>query len=223
MQKFLLAAGAALALSASAAVAGPTYSFSLNQSDVSQLSGGVGTVTLTQHGTNSVDVLVDLSPTGSGANFGFLNTGGPHTPFVFDLANTNGLSIAFTQPTGGNFTNGSNFSFSLNPSGGSATPYGTFTGAIDITPVKNGSSAAYFGDLAFTLTRTSGLDTTDFIQNDTTNKAYFAADITDLTCEQIVSVQPEAAHVPNPSAAATRRFSHCHAAGLGRRAGRLRV
>src|SRR4051794_36553161 len=138
-----------------AAVAGPTYNYILNQTQAPGLSGTFGTVTLTQNGANSVNVLVDLRPTGTGANFGFVNSGGQHTPFAFNLSQTlrSGLSASFTQPLGGNFSaNNTNFTFGLNTSGGNATPYGFFSVAIDITPVNNGTSNAYFGDLGFTLT-----------------------------------------------------------------------
>jgi len=78
---------------------------------------------------------------------------------------------------------GANFTFALNTSGGNATPFGTFSVAIDINPVKNGSASAYFGDLAFTLTRTGPLDvldTTDFVTSTNGSpNAYFAADLSD--------------------------------------------
>jgi hypothetical protein len=160
-----------LALSCSAALAGPTYTFSLNQTAVPQFpAGGVGTVTLTQVSATQVGVLVDLN-----SGFGFLNTGGPHTPFTFNLSGSGGLTATFTTPTNGTYASGT---FSLNTAGGSNTPYGTFGVAID-SSANNGSGAAYYGDLAFTLTRASGLDTTSFIQNG--SGAYFAADITNGT------------------------------------------
>jgi len=171
-----LAAGGLL-ISATAALAGPTYTFALNSSDVSQLNTDIGTITLTQHGTNAVDILVDLNPQGTGATYGFVNTGGSHTPFAFNLASTSDLSISFTQPNEGKFTNSGNFSFILNTAGGSATPYGSFLVALDINPVQNGSNTGYFGDLAFTLTRSeigATLSTDEFFSN---GSAYFAADI----------------------------------------------
>jgi hypothetical protein len=202
----LLALCAFVALGvASGAQATPTATFTLNQTEVSQFpSGGVGTITLVQDGTNSVDVLVDLNPSGAGASFGFINTGGQHTPFVFNLANMAGLSIAFSQPTGGNFVNAGSFAFSLNTSGGGATPYGDFTGAIDIIPVQNGSSHAYFGDLAFTLTRVGGLTTDDFIANTDSTHAFFAADITDQSGHTgtVASTTRSFAAVPEPASLA---------------------
>ena len=142
--RYVTMAAGGLLISATAALAGPTYTFALNSSDVSQLNTNIGTITLTQNGTNAVDLLVDLNPQGTGSNYGFINSGGPHTPFVFDLANTSNLSATFTQPTGGNFTNSGNFTFSLNTAGGSATPYGSFPVAIDINPVQNGSNHRLF-------------------------------------------------------------------------------
>jgi hypothetical protein len=67
--------------------------------------------------------------------------------------------------------------FSLNLGGGGATPFGTFGVAIDST-AGNGTANAYFGDLEFTVTRTSGLSTDDFITNGA-GGSYFAADLTD--------------------------------------------
>jgi hypothetical protein len=185
--RYLLNIATALGLvgmTSTAAIAGPTYSFALNQADPSsRLSGSFGSVTLTQNGTNSVNVLVDLKPAGSGANFGFVNTGGPHTPFAFNLSSTltSGLTATFSQPSGGSYTTakGNTYSFSLYTSGiSSATPYGNFSVVIDMSS-PNGSSSGYFGDLAFTLTATSKLSTDDFATN--SNGIYFAADLSDNT------------------------------------------
>jgi hypothetical protein len=60
--------------------------------------------------------------------------------------------------------------------GGDATPFGNSGIAID-SSAGNGSGNAYYGDLEFLLTRTSGLSTDDFITN--SGNAYFAADLTD--------------------------------------------
>src|SRR5262249_53846674 len=89
------------------------------------------------------------------------------------------VSATFTQPPGGVYTFGI---FSLSTVNGGATPYGTFGISIDST-AGNGSSNAYFGDLEFQVTRTSGLRTDDFISNSAVDPrhsgpAYFAADLT---------------------------------------------
>lgn len=159
-----LAFAASLALS-TAALAGPVYTF--NTSTGIQPSN-VGVITLTQNGANAVDVNVDLIST----TYGFLNTGGPHTPFAFNLAGSGALGISFTTPVAGAFAFGT---LSLNPAGGSNTPFGAFTVAIDDS-AGNGSGNAYYGDLLFTLTRVGGLSTDDFIANGA--GAYFSADLT---------------------------------------------
>lgn len=154
----------ALVCSASSAMAGPTYTF-----DVSEglQPANVGNITLTQDGADSVNVSVDLL-----SGYGFINSGGPHTPFTFNLSGTGALSLDFTTPPNGTYASGV---FSLDPAGGANTPYGTFGVALD-SSAGNGTSDAYFGDLVFTLTRTGGLDTNDFVPNDA--GSYFAADLT---------------------------------------------
>lgn len=130
----------------------------------------VGKITLTQSGANSVIVSVDLLD-----GYGFLNTGGPHTPFAFNLTpSAGGLSISnFSTPLNGVYAFGT---FSLNTGGGDNTPFGSFGVALDST-AGNGSGNAYFGDLLFTLSRTTGLTLADFVPNG--DGYYFSADLTD--------------------------------------------
>jgi len=173
----------------SAAMAGPIWIYSTS---TGTQPSNVGVITLTQNGANSVDVDVDLI----NSTYGFLNTGGPHTPFAFNLAGgTSGLSITFTTPPGGIYSKGT---FTLDTAGGSNTPYGAFGVAIDDS-AGNGSSKAYYGDLLFTLTRTGGLSTDDFIAN--AGGYFFSADLTDgeNTGAQAwnVGIDPPAA-VPEP-------------------------
>ena len=128
----------------------------------------VGSITLTQSGSDSVNVAVDLLD-----GYGFVNTGGPHTPFAFNIkGGSTGLSAVFTTPAGGVYGAGT---FSLNLAGGQDTPYGTYSVAIDST-AGNGSGNGYYGDLLFTLTR-AGLSTNDFVANG--DGYFFAADLTD--------------------------------------------
>jgi len=184
-------AGAIAALGMAApAWAGPTYVFSTS---VGTQPSDVGVITITQDGANSVDVLVDLL----NSSYGFLNTGGPHTPFAFNLSGSGALSIAFTSPAGppaGHYAHGT---FSLNTAGGDNAPYGTFGVAIDDS-AGNGSGNAYYGDLAFTLTRSGGLSTDNFISN---GSAVFTADLTngESTGAQAwrVGIDPPA-RVPEP-------------------------
>jgi hypothetical protein len=156
---------AIVALSATSAMAGPTLTF---DTSVGIQPDDVGIITLTQNGADTVTVLVDLLP-----GYGFINTGGPHTPFAFNLAGSEaGLSItSFLQPVGGVYSFGT---FSINTGGGDNQPYGSYGVAIDST-ARNGSGKGYFGDLQFNLTRVGGLSTTDFLAN--ANGYYFSADI----------------------------------------------
>lgn len=161
----VLCAFAAAAAFATPALADPTYTFDVSEGTQ---PSNVGKIILTQDGANSVIVDAELA-----AGYGFLNTGGPHTPFAFNLSGSGTLTIAFTNPTNGTYANGT---FSLNQSGGDNTPYGTFNIAIDDS-AGNGSGNAYYGELKFTLTRTGGLSTDDFVAN--SSGAYFSADLTD--------------------------------------------
>ena len=169
---------AGLTMAAGPAFAGPIRTFSVSEGIQ---PSNVGTITLTQINSTTVDVLVDLADTTLPLpRYGFINTGGPHTPFAFTLAGTeSGVSATFIQPVGGTYAFGI---FSLSTSNGGATPYGTFGISIDST-AGNGTSNAYFGDLEFQVIRTSGLSTDDFILNTfdpgSSGPAYFAADLTD--------------------------------------------
>ena len=166
-----------LVLSATSAYAGPIYTFTTSEG---AQPSNVGTITLTQTNPTTVDVLVDLIDTTLPLpRYGFINSGGPHTPFAFTLAGTeSGVSASFIQPAAGTYTFGM---FSLSTADGGATPYGTFGISIDST-AGNGTANAYYGDLQFDVTRTSGLSTDDFITNAAISpggSAYFAADLTD--------------------------------------------
>lgn len=171
----LAIAGLALA---SPALAGPTYQFLVS---TGTQPSNVGAITLTQIDSTKVDVLVDLIDTTlPNPQYGFINTGGPHTPFTFTLAGTEtGVAATFIKPLGGIFNGSELLTLSTSPDE-SNTPFGVFGIAVD-SSAGNGSVNAYFGDLEFVLTRTSGLSTDDFITNATISpgdNAYFAADLT---------------------------------------------
>jgi hypothetical protein len=196
----------ALLLSAASAVAGPTYTFSVSEG---AQPSNVGTITLTQVSGTTVDVLVDLFDTSlPNPRYGFINTGGPHTPFAFTLNGTESdVSASFLQPSGGAYSFGM---FSLSTQNGDATPYGTFGISINST-AGNGSGNAYYGDLEFLVTRTSGLSTDDFVLNTAlgtggSGPAYFAADLTDgsNTGTQAWKVRetPPPNNVPEPASIA---------------------
>jgi hypothetical protein len=172
-------AAASVFLSAASALAGPTYTFTTS---TGVQPSNVGTITLTQVDSATVDVLVDLSDTSMPLpEYGFINTGGLNTPFAFTISGIEaGVSATFLQPSGGNYAFGM---FSLKPNGGDATPFGSYGIAIDST-AGNGSGKAYYGDLEFTVSRTGGLSTDDFITNaliDPGSSAYFAADLTNCS------------------------------------------
>ena len=168
-----LAVAATIGLAATSVVAGPIYTFSISEGTQPV---NVGTITLTQVDSDSVQIGVDLLP-----GYGFVNTGGQHTPFAFNLTGSGALSISpFTTPAGGIYNLTS--VFSLNAGGGDNTPYGTFGIALD-SNADNGSGNGYFGDLLFTLNRVGGLDTNDFVRNADTDPivggSYFSADLSD--------------------------------------------
>jgi hypothetical protein len=207
--RYATMAASGLLISATAALAGPAYT--LTTSEGVQPSN-VGTITLTQINSTTVDVLVDLADTTLPLpRYGFVNTGGLHTPFAFTLAGTEtGVSATFIQPAGGTYAFGM---FSLSTTNGGATPYGTFGISIDST-AGNGSGKAYYGDLEFNVTRTSGLSTDDFILNTAlgaggSGPAYFAADLTDgnntgsqAWKTRTISTTTQATDVPEPSSIA---------------------
>ena len=196
-----------LLISATTALAGPTYTFTTS---TGIQPSDVGIITLTQLDTNTVNVLVDLLDTSPPApRYGFTNTGGPHTPFAFTIDGIDSaLTATFIQPLNAEYNVGMTLvTLSLNTGGGSATPFGVFGVAIDST-AGNGSGDGYYGDLEFKLTRSGGLSTDDFITNPG-GSSYFAADLTDGTNTgsqawntRAISTTTQAAVVPEPSSIA---------------------
>lgn len=153
----------------------PAHAITIFTTSVGTQPANVGTITLTQVDADTVNVSVDLLD-----GYGFMNSGGPHTPFAFTLAGTeSGVSASFLTPAGGTYAVGlDNYQFSLSTTDGGATPYGTYGISINSTAPK-GSGSAYYGDLSIDVTRTSGLLESDFIANSL--GYYFAADLTDGT------------------------------------------
>lgn len=166
MKKSMFAVAFAAVASAGTANA-QTYTFA---SSVGVQPTNVATITIKQVNATTVNVLVDLINN----TYGFINTGGKHTPFAFNIRGTeSGLSTFFITPPGGVYANGT-FSFTTND--GDATPFGTFGVSIE-SSAGNGSGNAYYGDLEFNVTRASGLTTNDFVAN--SQGYYFGADLTD--------------------------------------------
>ncbi len=172
MKAYFLVPAMALVLSAASAMAGPSYTFGTS---VGVQPANVGFITLSQTSVDTLTVFVDLLP-----GYGFVNTGGPHTPFTFNLSGSGALSAVFVTPASGIFPDkkGDPKTFTLNSLGGDNTPYGSFGVAID-SNAGNGSSNAYYGDLKFNLTRVGGLSTDDFVTNSV--GYYFGADLTNGT------------------------------------------
>jgi hypothetical protein len=190
-----LAVAATLSLGATSAMAGPIYTFSVSEGTQ---PASVGTITLTQVDFDSVQIGVDLLP-----GYGFINTGGKHTPLAFNLTGSGLLSISpFTTPAGGIYDATS--VFSLNTGGGENTPYGTFGIAL-VSNAGNGSGNGYFGDLLFTLNRAGGLDTNDFVRNTDNDKivggSYFSADLSDgkNTGAQAWALRTQDGRIPSTS------------------------
>jgi hypothetical protein len=122
-------------------------------------SGSQGTVTLTQNGLDQIDIAVALAP-----GVLLVNTGGPHTPFVFNLA----ASVAAATVT---VTSPSTF---IVPGDTEATPYGDFTNGINYTGA-NGGGHGDPGPLLFSVFYAGGIAISDFIAN--AGGYFFAADV----------------------------------------------
>jgi len=135
----------------------------LSQSDPSAGlgSGPFGTVTVTDFGTVGTGVTVDVT-LNTGINF--VNTGGPHTPFVFNVDTQNWIynpapSAPFTVP-----------------GGTQDTPWGVFTNGVNMTG-DNGAGGSNHGPIDFSITPTAlhTFSTANFVNNSLGH--IFAADI----------------------------------------------
>lgn len=133
------------------------YIASLNViSDANIGSGTLGTITVTDIAGG---VTVDVSLI---AGINFVNTGGPHTPFTYNL-NAVPTSITFAAPA----------IFSAAGTS-SATPYGSFNRGVDMTG-GNGAPGQH-GPLDFTL---MGITTANFTTN--SSGYFFASDLVRLS------------------------------------------
>jgi hypothetical protein len=145
-------------------------------------AGTLGTITLTDFGSGATaGVTVDVSLI-TGVNF--VNTGGPHTPFVYDLS---------ASPSSIIFPVGSLFSAA---GSSSAAPFGTFNHGVDMTG-GNGAAGSKHGPLDFTV---NGVTTANFIAG--SKGDFFAADLIFLSTGKTGSVAAGTlvmAGVPEPS------------------------
>lgn len=117
-------------------------------------SGSQGTVTLTQNGANEIDVSVVLAD-----GVKLINSGGPHTPFVFNLASPGTATVTLlsgtsTDPAGFYVLSGAQ----------SATPYGSFSNGIGYSG-QNGGGHGNAGPLSFSVVDASGITYADFVGN----------------------------------------------------------
>jgi hypothetical protein len=162
MRQYLIPAAMALTFGMAAPASASTV-YDLDVISASNIgTGNQGTVTLTQNGADEVDVVVSLVP-----GVLLVNSGGPHTPFVFDLASA--VSSAIVTVTSTN-----NPSFVAASGSQQATPDGTFTNGIAYNG-SNGGGHGSPGPLDFSVTDASGITLSDFIANG--DGFFFAADV----------------------------------------------
>ena len=132
-----------------------TYTAQLNYKDLGNGPTKVssyGTVTIQELTTTALQVTVKLTNPAAG----FVNTGGPHDPFLFstngdyDVAVTNSLVTVGKKQYQQSFTDGGHGSFE-------ATPFGTFTDKIGCCNGNNGASNMSPGALVFTVSNNAGI------------------------------------------------------------------
>lgn len=161
-------AAAVLLLAVPAAFATPTQTSSLNVSSINGVSGTFGTVTLTQVSSTEIDLLIQLGMV-NGYQAVYAVTGGPHTPFAFNLDNAlaGTAQVSILSPTGG--------VFAVLPGSASDTPYGSYTNGISCPGCGNGTSGHVSTDLTIKVTNAGGIAFSDFVKN--SSGYYFAADL----------------------------------------------
>jgi len=153
---FSLAAAAVLAANPASALT----VFSLNQTQTSGLgSGPFGTVTLAQDGLNAVDVTVTLA-----AGYKFVETGGPHDAFTFNLANLASYTVSDVVVTAAAGTAANKIKPYVAITGGSNPSFGSFSGKLQCNGCGNGGSNAFATGLSFTVNR-AGIAESSFVAN----------------------------------------------------------
>jgi hypothetical protein len=165
---FKLGMVGALALAGAFVMSAPAsaVTFQLNIISAGNIGTGTqGTVTLTQNGLNEVDVEVKLT-----AGVLLINTGGPHTPFAFNLAPAKAAATVTVTSVNTPAT----FFAQAGPQ--SATPYGNFTNAIGYNGSNGGVGHGSAGPLDFKVVFAGGLSISDFVKNGV-NGYFFAADL----------------------------------------------
>ncbi len=179
-----------LALTAiSGASASAMTVLTLNSTQTAGLgSGPFGTVTLTQNGANEVDVSVVLTN-----GFRFLETGGPHDAFTFNLPTLTGYTvtnITATQDTNSPVRTAHPYVW-LQP--GSNPAYGTYTDKLECSGCGNGGSNAFAKAISFQVHRAAGVTESSFKPN--ADGYVFSADLWRASNGQTGAV---ASAVPEP-------------------------
>ncbi len=148
LKKLLTGATVAAALAAGGPASALTWVSQLEYRDglTGAQSPSFGTVTLEELTANDVKVTVTLTNPGSL----FVNTGGPHDPFLFNLNNTTSTGV-INAPVDTFIWGGQ--------AGGpfSATPFGDFTNQIKCCNAKNGAKNGDAPPLVFTVSNVGGL------------------------------------------------------------------
>jgi hypothetical protein len=124
-------------------------------SDANIGSGSLGIVTVTDI-SGGVTVAVNLTN-----GYSFVESGGKHTPFAFNLNVTPTLITSINPAV-----------FTVQAGSQQATPYGTFSVGLDCATCGNGAGATVHGPLSFTV---NGVTTANFVAN--SNGYAFGSDL----------------------------------------------
>lgn len=155
-----LLTGLAACLAVAAMPASAVTVFTLDTTATPGLgSGPFGTVTLTQDGATAVDVSVVLA-----AGYKFVETGGPHDPFTFNLG-VSGYNVTGIVVTAAPLTPPANIKPYVWSQPGSNPAFGSYTDQINCPTCGNGGSNAYAIQIDFQVNRGPGLLESDFVAN----------------------------------------------------------
>ena len=134
--------------------------FTLNVTQTAGLgSGPFGTVTLTQDGLNAVDVSVALTK-----GFRFLETGGPHDAFTFNLPTLTGYTVTGITATQDLTAPVHTAHPYVWKQPGTNPAYGGYTDRLECSTCGNGGSKAFANALSFKVNLT-GLTESSFKPN----------------------------------------------------------
>ncbi len=189
--KPLLSGVAVAAAALIGAPAGAVTVFTLDQTATAGLGAGpFGTVTLTQDGANAVDVSVVLA-----SGFKFLETGGPHDPFTFNLGALTGYTVTGIVATAAPATPPAKIKPYVWSQPGSNPAFGSYTDQISCPTCGNGGSNAYAIQLDFQVNKTSLLESS-FVTN--SGGFYFSADLLRVATGATGAVATSTPPVPEP-------------------------